>query len=365
MANDRIADDLAHRHHLNEVQAQAVLAVKAMFDEKSDEVGELTAMLSEPTVAYAVRAELSADPERLRVFTERLESLVMPEARAAVQWLRASAYELSGDLIAAEKALLAAEKLDPHWSPAVLDLAEYANLRGDAVRGLALLRGVGVTSGHPRLALLKKFQPQPLPDWGRNKPCWCGSGRKYKVCHLGSEQLPLSVRAEWLYQKPDVPADRELLFRLAAERSRSGASRWEALRDPLVVDVALFEGGWFAEFVASRGALLPDDERLLAEQWLLVQRSVHEIQPVRPGLGFTVRDLRTGEVHDVSERSASSQLTAGALVCCRVVPAGDTMQIFGGIEPVRPAERDELIKLLDGGADPVELVAVLTARALD
>lgn len=361
-AEDEQLEELAHRHPLNIEQAEAVLAVMALYDEESDEVDDLASLLSEPVVAYAVRSELSADAERLRAVAERLEPLVAPEARAAVHWLRASAYELSGDLIAAEKALLAAEKLDPTWSPAVLDLAEYANLRGDAVRGLALLRRVGVTSTHPRFGLLNEFLPQPRPGLGRNKPCWCGSGRKYKVCHLNSEQLPLSVRAGWLYQKPEVPADRELLFRLAAERSRYGGSRWEVLRDPLVGDVALFEGGWFAEFVATRGALLPDDERQLAEQWLLVQRSVHDIQQVRPGFGFTVRDLRTGDIHDVTERTASRTLTAGTLICCRVVPAGDTMQIFGGIEPIGLRERDQLIELLDGDPDPIELVALLTAR---
>ena len=26
-------------------------------------------------------------------------------------------------------------------------------------------------------------QPPPLPDLGRNDRCWCGSGRKYKLCH--------------------------------------------------------------------------------------------------------------------------------------------------------------------------------------
>jgi hypothetical protein len=38
------------------------------------------------------------------------------------------------------------------------------------------------------------------------------------------------------------------------------------MADPLVTDVVLFEGGAFAEFLQVRGSLLPDDERLLAEQ---------------------------------------------------------------------------------------------------
>jgi uncharacterized protein YecA (UPF0149 family) len=28
---------------------------------------------------------------------------------------------------------------------------------------------------------------QPLPDLGRNDRCWCGSGRKYKTCHMGAD----------------------------------------------------------------------------------------------------------------------------------------------------------------------------------
>lgn len=27
-------------------------------------------------------------------------------------------------------------------------------------------------------------------ELGRNNPCWCGSGLKYKKCHLGREQKP-------------------------------------------------------------------------------------------------------------------------------------------------------------------------------
>ena len=53
-----------------------------------------------------------------------------------------------------------------------------------------------------------------------------------------------------------------------------------AVSDPLVVDAVLFEGGVFAEFLNTRGMLLPDDEPLLAEQWLLVERSVHEVDHV-------------------------------------------------------------------------------------
>ncbi len=32
--------------------------------------------------------------------------------------------------------------------------------------------------------LLVGPEAQPLPDLGRNDRCWCGSGLKYKACHL-------------------------------------------------------------------------------------------------------------------------------------------------------------------------------------
>ena len=31
---------------------------------------------------------------------------------------------------------------------------------------------------------------------GRNEPCWCGSGRKYKACHLGFDERIEGFRAQ-------------------------------------------------------------------------------------------------------------------------------------------------------------------------
>ena len=28
---------------------------------------------------------------------------------------------------------------------------------------------------------------QPIPTLGRNDRCWCGSDKKYKMCHLSSD----------------------------------------------------------------------------------------------------------------------------------------------------------------------------------
>jgi hypothetical protein len=39
---------------------------------------------------------------------------------------------------------------------------------------------------------------------GRNDPCWCGSGKKYKHCHL-----PADEKAEADRNQPHVPRPRE------------------------------------------------------------------------------------------------------------------------------------------------------------
>ena len=134
------------------------------------------------------------------------------------------------------------------------------------------------------------------------------------------------------------------------------------MTDPLVGDAVLFEGGAFEDFVEQRGFLLPDDERLLAEQWLLVDRSVFDVTAVRRGVGFTARDLRTGDTLEVRDRAASRSLKPGDLICARIVPTGDIMQVFGGIEPVALHDRDALLALLDEGPEPDELVAFLSRR---
>lgn len=35
----------------------------------------------------------------------------------------------------------------------------------------------------------------PAATPGRNEPCWCGSGRKYKKCHLPDEEKKAAEKA--------------------------------------------------------------------------------------------------------------------------------------------------------------------------
>lgn len=336
-------------------------------------MGELGSVLAEPELAEAFLDEMlgfgRVDPAAVGLFAETLEPKAPRSARVGCRWLRAAALARTGDIAEAERELLAAESMDTSWAPVLFDLARIASDRGDAERGLSLLRRAGADPNDPMVTLLEQHRVVPRTDIGRNDMCWCGSGRKYKKCHSGREVLPLAERMGWLYGKAVfhvLETDwREVLDEVRDERSRYAEDEdamVQAMSDPLLLDAVLFEGGAFADFLRVRGSLLPEDERLLAEQWLLIDRSVFEIDGVRRGHSVTVRDVRTGDVCEVREQTASKVLKPGHLICARVLTAGDTAEFFGGLEPVALHERDAHIDLLDDDPDPVELVAFLTRR---
>ncbi|MEZ0383980.1 SEC-C domain-containing protein [Mycobacterium sp. pW045] len=353
----------------DEVEAPA--ETESADGQYADVLGELGAALADPVLALSFMEEATregrAGAAALGMLAESLESKVPRSARVATRWLQAMACEGLGDVAGAERELLAAESLDPEWPLPLLTLARIASDRGDAEAGLGLLHRAGVGSDHPLVRLLEGHRTQPRTDVGRNEPCWCGSGRKYKKCHLGNEQLSLPERVGWLYAKAHQQLLggewAELLMLAGYERIRHVEDEIDDLlaaakTDPLAIDTMLFEGGAFAEFLELRGALLPDDERQLAEQWLQVPRAVFEIEQVRPGHSVTVRDVRIGEVLEVTTRSRA--LEPGQLICSRALPTGEGFAFFGGIDPVEPDERDELLALLDDEPDPVELVEFLS-----
>jgi hypothetical protein len=214
----------------------------------------------------------------------------------------------------------------------------------------------------------------PSAGIGRNDPCWCGSGRKYKACHLGRPAIiPLEDWIDWICRKQASWLSRctrggeveNTLYDLAVARAvdpddaRSVAS---VFADPLVFDVALTELELARRFLFERGALLPDDERLLVEAWLLTERSVFEFLDVRSDEGFTVRDLRTGDELDVRERTLTHHVHPGQMALLHVVSDGTGHVLIGGVVPVAPGRETEAIALCDE-ADAFGLMTF--ARSLD
>lgn len=386
----KAADDIHRLHRLMDQvgPGQRGLAAMEAFElvsEESDNPASLRRaldLLTDPEILVAVTDELlgpggdgrsAEDPGRvtaLVALADRLCAAARSASRTAVAgWVAAVAAERDGRVLDAESHLRAASRAGAGW-PFVEDrLAWYESDRGDAAAALRLLLAAGAPGDDTDVVAVRPFAAAESPELGRNQPCWCGSGRKYKHCHLGKPAaVPLPERVGWLYHKAiaylerrggAAPAAMELAASVLAGDTEAVE---EVVSDPLVVDVVLHEGGWLAQFLADRGPLLPPDEAMLAASWLLVERTVHEVLQVRPGAGLTVRDMRTGDRIDVAERTASRTATGGELLCARVVPDGVGHQFVGAVFTVPPGRERDLLALLDG-RDGLGLLAWMAAAS--
>lgn len=287
---------------------------------------------------------------------------------AVARWIAGVVAERDGDVEAADTHFRAGWFADPAFGPLVDRCAWYASDRGDAAAAARLWRSLE----EPPTDELETVAPFAAPvghRLGRNEPCWCGSGRKYKVCHQRQpEQAPLPERIGWMCRKATSylmrhggSAKLAVVGNVVALAGGDEEAMFTtALRDPLVVDAALHEGGWFARFLAARGSLLPDDEQLLAASWMLVDRTVFEVISVDAGEGLVVQDLRTGEELTVSERTLSHSARAGTRWCARAVPDGAGHQFVGGVFPVAVGQEAAVLELCDR-RDPLELCGYVAA----
>ncbi len=304
---------------------------------------------------------------RAIAMARRPREIATAEYLACVLHERCSAPEI------AERHLTRSAQAAPRLGPVVERMGWYRFDRGDA-RGAMRWWGQ-LSDPHPSAATIEPFlESHADRRLGRNDPCWCGSGRKFKQCHQNATDLPaLPDRVGWLARKATLWLEhtandvRALVVELATARATgdpdpdSDGFRMasldegladlvvEAFEDPIVIDAALHEEGLFNLFLRERGALLPGDEQLLASSWLTVDRSVHEVMAVEPGAAITLRDLATGDVVEVRERSASHQVAVGERYCARLVPDGATHQIVGGVFAVRTGHETAVLNLCTEG----------------
>jgi hypothetical protein len=341
-----------------EEQGEAAVRAFALLADARDPAAlrEALDLMQDPEVLESVVEELLREPdddgERVRAtvaLTERLVAVAGRSPREAVaRWIAAVAAERDGRVLDAESHLRAAAVAAPGW-PLVEDrLAWYESDRGDATAAAARWTAIGVRADDPELAAVRPFATPAGPEPGRNDPCWCGSGRKYKQCHLGRPaRAELPARAGWLYQKAVAYVERRggaATAELAWWADTLDAD-WDA---PEVVDAALDEGGWGERFLAERGPLLPPDEADLAATWATVVPGLYEVERVRFGEGVTLRDRRGDDRID-ARPTTGVRPEMGELVLARALPdgSGSGHLLVAAIAVPRGAERELLAQLGD------------------
>ncbi|TCN58082.1 SEC-C motif-containing protein [Rhodococcus sp. SMB37] len=315
------------------------------YPEEYFEDPETLTPLADPAVARLVQDEallrLGIEPYEVARAAEQLLRRGPRVTRAAAHWMIGQAELARGDVHEAERRYQLATSENPGFSPALEGLATFASMRGDATAGLLLLERTPTGTQHAMYPFLQHFKPVEHPELGRNDRCWCGSGHKYKVCHLGRSDAPLERRAVWLYAKAGLIIDQPRWQRLFAEVDQAN----DDVR--LVSDVVLFDGGAFDDFVEHWATTLPDDERDLAQRWRGAPLVMGVLDEVRSGEGFTLRDTRNGERTRVMDRTVGNDVSAGATVVVRPLPVGGEWHNYIGVHPVPDGRHEAMRALLD------------------
>ncbi|MDY7105916.1 MAG: SEC-C domain-containing protein [Actinomycetota bacterium] len=412
----RVRRRLVIEHGLDEEDARtlfAVLGLTTMFlasGELSNDADERSAAALLAIVCF-LKGPLSdaywaetigrgMEPGEVGSFAEAvLDANPGTAAPVGVTWLKARCLDLVGETDAARALLDSVVDGTTDHAPALVMLAGFAADRSDAAGALALLERTGVTEhdhhhhdhgGHhhhdhdhhaddeaPSMVAAHRLldeigwlaRTRPPAMAGRNDRCPCGSGRKYKACHLGHELHPLDERAAWLIGKAERfvrdrhPGRIESLAAAMADPDVSPPMFAQLSRSPFVADVALHEGGGFAEMLAARSGLLPDDERALAEAWLGVDRSIYELERVL-GDRILLRDLATGQHLTLANLARADTAGEGRLLVGRPLPMGDGYRAFTGFLPVEAPALEPLRTALDA-RDPAAVAHALAISLAD
>ncbi len=197
---------------------------------------------------------------------------------------------------------------------------------------------------------------------GRNDPCPCGSGRKYKRCCFAAdresgvaaaEAVPVGDRAAVHARDEALVLD---LVKYGARRFGAEAGGFvEVFADaeasiqlamPWSVYGFLVRGrpivDWFLE---EQGARLPTLDRAWLEAQQASWLSVWEVVDVDPGAGLELIDLLSGERRQVREVSASRTLVARDTILARVVDDVAVSVLCGvHFRALPPAEADEVVR---------------------
>lgn len=205
--------------------------------------------------------------------------------------------------------------------------------------GLTVRLTYPIDDGHAIDDELPPWELAPVrkaPAPGRNDPCHCGSGRKYKKCHLDADRKAVAG-------SDDVHArDRRLLDEMLDLAERRIGEKWlpKALNRLPPDETMLLVAQWATYELPVDGRPLVDHfletARLTADDrdWLAAQRrawmGIWEVLSVTAGEGVVVRDLLTGEMRTVRERQGSHTLRPREALLARVVDH-DGVSLFCGI----------------------------------
>ena len=217
---------------------------------------------------------------------------------------------------------------------------------------------------------------------GRNDPCPCGSGKKYKHCCLIARSVPAAAPADLIWRRLrallDGYATELLRFINEAYGPLAVHEAWDEFTghkevefDPNTPLIQLFMPWFFhcwapdhlatevvdkslhdviptKAYLAVKGRRLDPLLRRYLELVLTAPFTFFEVLACDPGTGMTLRDVMTQEEHEVTERAASQGMQLGDL-------------LFGQLASV---DRLTMLEACNGFAiPPMEKAPIIELRA--
>jgi len=202
---------------------------------------------------------------------------------------------------------------------------------------------------------------------GRNEPCWCGSGKKYKKCHLDSDksrdELPRRQGATDSRETNEFAGLRKRIgdflgevlpereFKLAieelfgdrmqdkAEDATIGVVDW-ILHDRIAARLGRTV---MQEFLVRHGSRITKREREMVEAWSRSFVGLYEVQELTAGVGLKLKDLIFGETFFAHDVSMSTKLARWDGLLARVLP-GERGTELGGIGLTVPRHNIEPLR---------------------
>lgn len=205
---------------------------------------------------------------------------------------------------------------------------------------------------------------------GRNDPCWCGSGKKYKQCHLASDEaaqaetrklrqagdtllpriveraqqhvdaIPTAFHRFWNGKYTvDQMGDLDELEGRGAERFLT----WFAFDQPLDDGRTLIEQ--LAEGVEDFP--LNEQEAQVLRGWTNVHLRPYVISDTLKGKEVHVRELLSDATYAIEDQVASRRVEPGEVLIVHLLPVGTKHYIGGAAAHLTADTADKLHEFLD------------------
>ena len=204
-----------------------------------------------------------------------------------------------------------------------------------------------------------------MPQIGRNDPCYCGSGKKYKHCHWPTDQAAarsrlntrrarqsLFARLVDFAQRPRFEPDYLAAFELFWDNRRDAKQknvldRFESIRflEWYVVDYRTSHARQrvIDMFRAQGAGYITPEERVYLGAWQSAQFALCEVRELLAGSAAHAYDLLRDEGRDIRDENYTAAMKPGELYLARLVRREDNSEFILAVTSVPLEQKDTLL----------------------